>query len=128
MHRPAVSWEGSKSPHQPPSPHRRPSAPPSQAPRSPHRTAVGTPSQLGGLRSPPEPSVEYRLLPRGAAPDEIPFGPPLAVAGAEPPAAHGVGFSLQRAAAARGEAPSLSHSPRRGGKKGGKDVFTSLLR
>jgi hypothetical protein len=36
---------------------------------------------------------------------------------------------VQRVAAARGSAPNLrlSQSPRRGGKKGGKDVFTSLL-
>ena len=49
---------------------------------------------------------------------------------AEPPAADGAGFGLQRAAAARVKAPgvSQSQSPRRGGKKGGKDVFTSLLR
>ena len=122
VHQPAVSCEGSQSPH------RWPNPPPSQAPRSPHRAAVGTPSQLGKLRAPPEPPVDYRLLPRGAEPEEFPFGPPLAVANAEPPAAHRVGFSLQRAAAARGSAPSLSQSPRRGGKKGGKDVFTSLLR
>ena len=64
----------------------------------------------------------------GAEPEEFPFGPPLAVTSAEPPAADGAGFGLQRAAAARVKAPGVSQSPRRGGKKGGKDVFTSLLR
>ena len=50
--------------------------------------------------------------------------------GAEPPAADGAGFGLQRAAAGArvAAAPGVSQSPRRGGKKGGKDVFTSLLR